>query len=44
MFTTDVEPKHFKAAKVQVKDHINELGGGEHMTLIMVGHTPEELA
>lgn len=44
MLATDVEPDRFTFAKEQVYDLINDLGGGDQMTLILVGQTPEVLA
>jgi hypothetical protein len=43
MLATDVEPNRFEAAKKQVHSLIEELGGGDQMTLILVGRSPEVL-
>jgi Ca-activated chloride channel family protein len=44
MLATDVEPNRFEAAKGEVEELIGELGGGDQMTLILVGRTPSVLA
>jgi hypothetical protein len=44
MLAADVEPNRFSFAKERVNELINELGGGDQMTLILVGQTPEVLA
>lgn len=44
MLAADVEPDRFTFAKEQVNDLINDLGGGDQMTLILVGQTPQVLA
>ncbi len=44
MLAADVEPDRFTAAKERVNELIDELGGGDQMTLILVGQTPEVLA
>lgn len=44
MLATDVEPNRFEAAKEEVRALIRELGGGDQMTLILVGRTPTVLA
>src|SRR5690349_3028699 len=44
MLATDVEPNRFEVAKGEVERLINELGGGDQMTLILVGRTPTVLA
>lgn len=44
MLAADVEPDRFTIAKEQVNDLINDLGGGNQMTLILVGQTPQVLA
>jgi hypothetical protein len=43
MLAMDVEPNRFEAAKNQVHSLIDELGGGDQMTLILVGRSPEVL-
>jgi hypothetical protein len=43
MLATDVEPNRFAAAKGEVEELISELGGGDQMTLILVGRTPTVL-
>jgi hypothetical protein len=43
MLATDVEPNRFEAAKKQVHSLIEELGGGDQMTLILVGRSPDVL-
>jgi hypothetical protein len=44
MLAADVEPDRFTFAKERVGEMINELGGSDQMTLILVGQTPEVLA
>lgn len=44
MLATDVEPDRFTFAKERVDELINDLGGSDQMTLILVGQTPEVLA
>lgn len=44
MLATDIEPNRFEAAKGEVERLIGELGGGDQMTLILVGRTPTVLA
>lgn len=43
MQAIDVAPNRFAAAKAQVNEWINNLGGSDRMTLILVGHTPQVL-
>ena len=43
MWATDVPPDRFRAAKAEVAAWIDDLGGGDRMTLILVGQTPEVL-
>ncbi len=44
MLAKDVAPDRFTFAKATVTDLIDNLGGGDRMTLILVGHTPQVLA
>ncbi len=44
MQATDVTPSRFEAAKAEVANLINDLGGVNQMTLIHVGDTPTVLA
>jgi len=44
MLATDVAPTRFDAAKAEVAQLINDLGGDSQMTLIKVGQTPTVLA
>jgi hypothetical protein len=44
MQATDVAPSRFEVARDEVAAIIGSLGGGDQMTLIRVGHTPEVLA
>jgi Ca-activated chloride channel homolog len=44
MQATDVTPSRFEAAKAEVANLINDLGGDNQMTLIHVGDTPAVLA
>ncbi len=44
MQATDVEPNRFAAATEEAARLIRQLGGGDQMTLIQVGQTPEVLA
>lgn len=44
MQATDVEPNRFAAAQTEAARLIRQLGGGDQMTLIEVGQTPEVLA
>lgn len=44
MLATDIEPTRFAFAKERVGELINDLGGSDQMTLILVGQTPEVLA
>jgi Ca-activated chloride channel homolog len=44
MLAFDVAPDRFSAAKAQVAELINDLGGNDQMTLIMVGQKPAVLA
>ncbi len=44
MQATDVEPNRFAAAQSEAARLIRQLGGGDQMTLIQVGQTPQVLA
>ncbi|HEX6384300.1 MAG TPA: VWA domain-containing protein, partial [Anaerolineae bacterium] len=44
MQATDVEPSRFEVAKVEVHQFINDLSGGDQMTIIKAGQTPTVLA
>lgn len=44
MQATDVEPNRFAAAQAEATRLIRQLGGGDQMTLIQVGQTPQVLA
>lgn len=44
MQATDVEPNRFAAATEEAARLIRQLGGGDQMTLIQVGQTPQVLA
>ncbi|MDX1663343.1 MAG: VWA domain-containing protein [Candidatus Promineifilaceae bacterium] len=44
MLATDVAPSRFAAARAEVAAWIDDLGAGDQMTLIQVGHSPEVLA
>jgi hypothetical protein len=44
MQATDVEPNRFAAAKAEVNRLINDLAGGDQMTIIQAGRTPTVLA
>ena len=43
MQATDVAPSRFEAAKAEVHRFINDLGGGDQMTIIKAGQTPSVL-
>ncbi|MDX1687896.1 MAG: VWA domain-containing protein [Candidatus Promineifilaceae bacterium] len=44
MLATDVEPTRFDAARAEVGRWVDDLGGNDRMTLILVGQTPAVLA
>lgn len=44
MMANDVEPTRFDAARAEVGRWVDDLGGGDQMTLILVGQTPTVLA
>ena len=44
MLATDVEPSRFDAARAEVGQWVDNLGGDDRMTLILVGQTPTVLA
>ena len=44
MLATDVEPTRFDAARSEVGRWVDDLGGDDRMTLILVGQTPTVLA
>jgi hypothetical protein len=44
MLATDVQPSRFDAARAEVQGWIDDLGGDDAMTLILVGRTPTVLS
>jgi len=43
MLATDVEPNRFIVAREEVEEMVSDLGGGDQMTIILVGQTPQVL-